>query len=394
VISLQAITPEELALNVSGITLQEARKIVSAIHRFDSLPSSIRSTRRISVEAVRAVGSIPRLAIRGVYRSTIDPFVKYSLATSDEQAIETVRIPLEHPQRFSACVSSQAGCALGCTFCATGKMGLRRNLESWEIIEQVRTIRRDLDHNKRQRLHGIVFQGMGEPLANLNNVVKALQVMSEPCALAVDGRNITVCTAGIPDGIRRLAREAPNVRLAISIGSPRAEVRSKLMPISRAYPFESVFEAAVEHARITRLAPMWALTLLAGINDAQEDAHLLADYALAFARHTGFRPRISTISYNPVDTSGPDPFSPTSVDKEQAFRKVLHGYGLAAHRRYSGGADVLAACGQLACRESASADSPGTVPAFVALPAGGTIIKTENRTPAFRLLSRWRCTPL
>jgi len=97
VISLQAITPEELALTVGGITLQEARKIVSAIHRFDSLPSSIRLTRRSSVEAVRAVGGTPRLAVRGVYRSAIDPFVKYTLATPDEQAVETVRIPLENP---------------------------------------------------------------------------------------------------------------------------------------------------------------------------------------------------------------------------------------------------------------------------------------------------------
>lgn len=348
------MTPEDLVLAVSGITLQEARKIVSAVHRFDCLPSLVRLTRRTSVEAVRAAGSIPRLAIQGIYRSEIDPFVKYTLVTPDELTIEAVRIPLEHPQRFSACVSSQVGCALGCAFCATGKMGLRRNLESWEIIEQVRAIKRDLDPAKRQRLHGIVFQGMGEPLANLNNVTKAIQVLSEPCALAIDGRNITVCTAGIPEGILRLAREAPNARLAISIGSPRADIRIKLMPISRAHSLESVLEAAVEHARITRLAPMWALTLLNGINDTEEDAHFLADYALDFARRAGIRPRISTISYNPIGPASHDIFSPTSPEREQAFRRVLHEYGLATHRRYSGGGDVNAACGQLAYRESGS----------------------------------------
>lgn len=349
---LQAITPEDLVQAVSGITLQEARKIISAVHRSDFLPASVRMTRRASVEAVRIAGSIPRLVIQEVYRSAIDPFVKYALVTPDKLSIETVRIPLEHHQRFSACVSSQAGCGLACAFCATGKMGLRRNLESWEIIEQARTIKRDLNCTKRQRLHGIIFQGMGEPLANINNVTKAIEVLSEPCALAIDSRNITVCTAGIPDGILQLAREAPNVRLAISIGSPRAKIRSKLMPISKVFPLEATLEAAVEHTRLTSLAPMWALTLLDGINDTEDDARLLAGLALDFTRRTGIRPRISTIAYNPTGPAGHDIFSPTSFERERAFRSVLHGFGLATHRRYSGGGDINAACGQLACRQS------------------------------------------
>lgn len=302
------------------------------------------------MEAVRAAGSIPGLDIRGIYQSEIDPFVKYTLVTPDQLSIEAVRIPLEHPQRFSACVSSQAGCAFACAFCATGKMGLRRSLEAWEIIEQVRTIKRGLDATKRQRLHGIVFQGMGEPLANLSNVIKAVRVLSEPSALAIDGRNITVCTSGIPDGIRRLASEAPNARLAISIGSSRADIRAKLMPISKIYPLEAVLEASVAHARITRLAPMWAVTLLSGINDTEEDARLLANCALDFVRRAGIRPRISTIAYNPTGPAGQNIFSPTSPEREQAFRRVLHDCGLATHRRYSGGGDVNAACGQLSVR--------------------------------------------
>jgi 23S rRNA (adenine2503-C2)-methyltransferase len=350
VIYLQAITPEDLVQAVGEITLQEARKILSAVHRFDSLPASIRLTRRTSVEAARAAGTIPKLAIEGIYRSRIDPFVKYTLATPDKLSIEAVRIPLEHPQRFSACVSSQAGCAMACAFCATGKMGLKRNLEAWEIVEQVRAIKRDLNSSMGQRLHGIVFQGMGEPLANLGNVLKAIRVLSEPCALAIDGRNITVCTSGLPDGILRLAGEAPNARLAISIGSPRADIRTKLMPISRACPLDAVLESSIEHARITRLAPMWAVTLLDGINDTEEDARLLANYALDFVKRTGIRPRISTIAYNPIGPAGQDIFSPTNPEREQAFRRVLHECGLATHRRYSGGGDVNAACGQLAAR--------------------------------------------
>jgi 23S rRNA (adenine2503-C2)-methyltransferase len=124
-------------------------------------------------------------------------------------------------------VSSQVGCALACAFCATGRMGLARNLEAWEIVEQVRRVRADLPAG--MRVHGVVFQGMGEPLANFERVAQAVRVLSEPCALAIDMRNVTVCTAGLPTGILRLARELPAARLAVSLGAVRANGRRSLM---------------------------------------------------------------------------------------------------------------------------------------------------------------------
>jgi 23S rRNA (adenine2503-C2)-methyltransferase len=347
-IALQAVTPDTLAKSVSGVSLLEARKIVSAVHRQGRLPASVRSVTRLSLESVRSLGNLPQLQTNVVYRSRIDPFVKYVHETSDGHVIETVRIPLNHPRRFSVCVSSQAGCALGCAFCATGRIGLHRNLEVWEIVEQVREVHRGLDQAKQQRVHGIVFQGMGEPLSNLDNVITSIYVLSEPSALAIDARNITVCTAGLPSGIRRLAREAPKVRLAVSIGSVRAETRRQLMPVARAYPLAEVLEATLEHARVTGLAPMWALTLLAGINDSIEDAHALAALARSFAEQCGFRPRISIIPFNPIGGGNSGDFSRTDPEKERAFRNVLHEAGLSTHKRYSGGSDVLAACGQLA----------------------------------------------
>jgi 23S rRNA (adenine2503-C2)-methyltransferase len=345
---LQAVTPDALAAAVGGVSLTEARKIVGAVHRHDRLPPAIRNVRRTSLESVRRAGTMPALIVRAVLPSRIDPFIKYALELMDGQVVETVRIPLERTGRFSVCVSSQAGCGLGCAFCATGRIGFLRNLEAWEIIEQVRVVRRGLDPAKRQRVHGIVFQGMGEPLANLDNVIQAIRVACEPSGLAVDGRAVTVCTAGLPLGIRRLAREVPKVRLAISICSARRSVRGSLMPIDRAHSLEEVLDAGVEHACITGLVPMWAFTPLKDVNDTEEDAQELARLARAFTARTGIRPRISIVPFNSIDPAGPPTFQRTTAAAESAFRKSLSQAGFHTIKRYSGGSDVEAACGQLA----------------------------------------------
>jgi 23S rRNA (adenine2503-C2)-methyltransferase len=185
---------------------------------------------------------------------------------------------------------------------------------------------------------------MGEPLANVESVLCAMSVMSDPCALAIDARAITVCTSGLPPGILRLAREAPRVRIGVSIGSARPEVRRALMPIEERYPLRQVLEALEAHARATGLAPLWALTLLAGVNDTDDDADALAEVALRFADRTGIRPRVSVIPYNSIGGHGRDPFECGDVAR---FRSALSARGVPAHLRYSGGSDVNAACGQL-----------------------------------------------
>ncbi|HSD86357.1 MAG TPA: radical SAM protein [Kofleriaceae bacterium] len=319
--------------------MTEARKIVAQVHRGEPVSASS-AIRRSTADAVRAATYVPSLDLSAETASQIDPFVKYLLAAPDGARFEAVRIPLEHPDRFSVCVSSQVGCALGCAFCATGRLGLQRNLAAWEIIEQVRIVRARLP---RGRVHGVVFQGMGEPLSNLDEVLEAIAVMMEPSALGIDARAITVCTAGLPVGIRRLAREAPKVRLGLSIHAAEPERRRSLMPIARAHALDDVLDATIEHARLTGLSPMWAVTLLAGINDSDDDARLLAERARAFEAATGRRPRISIIAYNAIGDS--DPFQRSQ--REASYRAAL---GLPSHRRYSGGSDVNAACGQLAAR--------------------------------------------
>ena len=344
-IALQAVTPAALAAAVPACTLAEARKVIAMVHRGEPVaPSS--AVRRSAAAAVAAAGHVPALTVRERQASAIDPFEKLVLALPDGALIETVRIPLENAARVSVCVSSQVGCALACTFCATGRMGLRRNLETWEIVEQVRLVRAGLEPGRR--VHGVVFQGMGEPMANLDRVLDAIAVMQEPCALGIDARAITVCTSGHPVGIRRLAREAPKVRLGLSIASARPAVRRSLMPIDRAHPLDEVLAAAAEHARTTGLAPMWAVTLLAGVNDDVEDARALAARARAFAAETGVTPRLSLIPYNAIGAD--DPFTRAGDAATAAFRAVLADAGLASHRRYSGGGDIAAACGQLAAR--------------------------------------------
>ncbi|MBS2019423.1 MAG: 23S rRNA (adenine(2503)-C(2))-methyltransferase RlmN [Deltaproteobacteria bacterium] len=346
------MTPEELR-DAASISIEDARRVVAQVHRDEDVATPSSTIRRTAREAVTRLGVVPSLELVSEQRSAIDPFVKYALRTHDGHVIETVRIPLEQSGRFSVCVSSQVGCALGCRFCATGRMGLSRNLETWEIVEQVRVVRRGLAREGAGRVHGVVFQGMGEPLSNADRVLGAIRVLTDPSALAIDARNITVCTSGLPTGIRRLAEEVPRVRLGLSLASARRDVRRSLMPIDRAHTLDEVLDAAAAHVAATGLAPMMAVTLLAGVNDTPADVEALAELVTSFTARTGRRPRLSIIPYNAI-AEGPageaDPFARTPDEAEAAFRDALRAKGVFTHKRYSGGSDVAAACGQLAAR--------------------------------------------
>lgn len=342
-INLQEWLPEDLASRLS-IDIGDARRILSLAHRAGALPERSPATiRRRALCAVKDASVLRAIELVERSRSAVDPFVKYAFKLEDGAVIESVRIPLERPGRFSVCVSSQAGCALACAFCATGKMGLLRNLEAWEIVEQVRTVRRDLQADGlSERVHGVLFQGMGEPLSNAERVIRAIRVLSEPCTQAIDMRNITVCTAGLPSGIRMLLREVPAVRIGLSLGSLRPGARKRLMPIDGAHPLSEVLLALGEHARVSGHAPMWAYTLLAGENDAEEDAEALSKLALSFGDKYGKMPRISLIPYNAAPGLAFER-SPALL----GFRAQLIERGVGAIIRYSGGFDVGAACGQL-----------------------------------------------
>jgi len=347
---IQACTPEEVAA-ACGVPITPARKMVAAVHqRFvDELATHMpKNARRVERDAIAAHYRVGRLAIVAREASAIDPFVKYVLECEDGARIETVRIPLEKPGRFVVCVSSQVGCAIGCKFCATGRMGLSRNLEAWEIVEQVRIVRRDLPPGTR--VHGVVFQGMGEPLANVERVMRAIAVLHDPCGQSIEQRNITVCTVGVPSAIRKLAASGLRVRLGVSISSARREVRRSLIPVEKSNPLDDVIAAAIEYVQRTGDAPMFAVTPLSGINTHDEDADALAAIVREFREKTGVSPRLSLVPYNSIGEG--DPFMRASDDEYDRFHKRLASIGVPVVRRYSGGSDVSAACGQLVARVS------------------------------------------
>jgi len=351
--ALLSALPHELVEHAPGLSLPEARRILSLVHRQGQLPAvTPAGIRRGPYLQVRSSFVVPSLSVVQRRPSRLDPFIKYALRCPDGSIIEAVRIPLERPGRFVACVSSQVGCAIGCAFCATGRMGLSRNLDAWEIVDQVRKLRDDLPHDAR--MHGVVFQGMGEPLANVRQVVRSIRVMCDPSLLAIDARAITVCTSGHLRGLRTLVEELPNVRLGISIGSAIAHERARLIPLERSNPLAEVLQVAASHAKATRIAPMLAYTLLAGVNDSDAHIEALADLAKRFAESAGIAPRVSLIAYNRIGDG--DPFSASPPERVDALRRAVGRLGIPVVRRYSGGSDVGAACGQLGmeCRPACS----------------------------------------
>ncbi len=342
--SLLSALPDELVEHTPGLTVAEARRILSLAHRTGQLPAvTPAGIRRGPFLSVRSTFSVPSLSVVARRASSLDPFVKYALQAPDGAIVEAVRIPLERPGRFVSCVSSQVGCGIGCAFCATGRMGLARNLAAWEIVDQVRKLRDELP--PPGRMHGVVFQGMGEPLANVREVIRSIRVMCDPSMLAIDARAITVCTSGLLPGLRTLIAELPNVRLGISIGSAIPELRAQLIPLEKHHRLADVLALAADHARATRIAPMLAYTMLAGVNDGEADIEALARLAKTFADRAGIAPRVSLIAYNP--TGEGDRFAPSPADRVEAVRQAVGGLGIPVVRRYSGGADVGAACGQL-----------------------------------------------
>ncbi len=348
---IQGFTPERLVepLSSLGATLPECRRIVSHIvQRGNDDLTGISQVRAPVRDGARAMLDVGRFEVIERRASSLDPFVKYLLKCPDGSQIETVRIPLEKKGRFSVCVSSQVGCAMGCTFCATGRMGFVRNLEAWEIIEQIRIVARELKATGEGRVHGVVFQGMGEPMHNLDNVIDALEVISNPCGLAVDGRNVTVCTVGIVPGIERLTAMKTRVRLGISVTSARAAVRRTLVPMEGRYPIREVVRAAKAfHERSGHLV-MLAYALMGGVNTTPEEAEAIAELLREMPA------RLSLIEWNPVEGM---PYRPPTEEERSAFHDALARLGVPVVRRYSGGKDIGAACGQLATSSTRPAKS-------------------------------------
>jgi 23S rRNA (adenine2503-C2)-methyltransferase len=294
---------------------------VESWERATELPAALRAE-------LDQIFPLPRLAPDTIQQSA-DGTRKYLWRLQDGEAIESVLIP--SGSRRTLCISSQAGCALKCSFCATGRMGFRRNLTPFEIAGQVREI---LLRNPDEKPTNIVFMGMGEPLLNWPAVDASLSILNHPDGLGIGARHITVSTVGILPGMAAFAKRPEQFRLAISLHAPTSAQRLTMMPIEKKYDLESVLKAAEAfRKRVT-----FEYVMIAGVNDSDTDAAQLG----RLARRLG-----ALVNILPLHPGGASDLTPTTAARIRAFSNRLHDQGVEAVVRRSRGLDINAACGQL-----------------------------------------------
>lgn len=254
-------------------------------------------------------------------------------------------------KRWTTCISSQVGCAIGCTFCATGLMGLSRNLTPEEITDQVLFWRQ---HMRRERLEGplsnVVYMGMGEPLAAYQNVAESLKNLMDPRQFGLGARHISVSTSGLAPQMERFGREFPQVNLALSLHAANDALRTRLVPVNKAYPLAELARAMKEYLSKSRRKVFLEYVLLKGENDSEAHARELADYLRGIG-HPGLL-HVNLIVFNATDT----PHRPSSESDARRFQEVLRAQGYPVTLRKNLGRDIQGACGQLV-RKTESASS-------------------------------------
>jgi 23S rRNA (adenine2503-C2)-methyltransferase len=316
-----------------GIDLADARRILGAVVGRGRPLREARNVRREVLDRAERLASQARLELVATADAQ-DGFRKYLFALPDGARIEAVRIPL-FDTHHSVCLSSQVGCALGCAFCATGRLGLTRNLASWEMVQQLLQIRED----SARPITGAVFMGQGEPFHNYDAVLAAAYALCDPAGARVDGRRISISTAGVVPMIRRYTAEGHKFRLCVSLNAATPAKRAALMPVERGYPLDELVDAVRDHAA-RRGRVTLEYVMISGVNVGPEDAASLGRLL------AGFPVRLNPIAVN--DATGR--FSPPGEAEWAAFRDALRRElpGQPIVRRYSGGQDRHAACGMLA----------------------------------------------
>jgi 23S rRNA (adenine2503-C2)-methyltransferase len=245
-------------------------------------------------------------------------------------------------ERHTLCISSQAGCAVGCPFCATGELGFDRDLETAEIVDQVRHAARLLAAGGK-RLTNVVYMGMGEPLLNLDRVLDSIAALNDPRRLGLGARHITVSTSGVVPGIRRLTALGPQFTLAVSLHAARDALRDVLVPLNRRWPVAEVVAAAREHAASTGRRVTYEVTMIAGINDTDLDADALADLLRGDHAH---------VNLIPMNQVAHTPWTGTPIPVIERFAGRLRASGIETTIRINRGTEIGAACGQLAAEHA------------------------------------------
>ena len=270
---------------------------------------------------------------------SVDGSRKYLLRFHDNTLVETVGLPASDG-RLTVCCSSQAGCAMNCAFCATGRGGLTRDLGPGEIVDQVLAVQDDFG----ERVTNVVVMGQGEPFANYDATLAALRIMNNPKLLNIGARHITVSTCGLVSGIERFMKEPEQFTLAVSLHAARQEVRDRLMPGVKGQRLGTLRQALDAYANATGRRFSLEYALMEDVNDSQEDLDALVGYCKRLLCH------VNLIPLNEVDGS---PFRPVPNARLREWRDALEAQGVPASIRLSRGADIAGACGQLAARERA-----------------------------------------
>lgn len=326
---------EELMVSL-GRRPFHGRQIHAWIHRravgeFDQMTDLSKELREELVQNFRV--GLPKI-LESVTGETADTASKHLFELEDGERVETVYIPAE--DRVTVCLSSQVGCAFACTFCATGLLGLKRSMTAGEIVGTFLAVRA---HSPRP-ISNVVFMGMGEPLANLKEVMKAWDVLTDPDGIALSKRKVTLSTVGLPNKIRELATYPTPPKLVFSIASPHEEERKKLLPVAGRFSLQENHDALMEYARATRHRITIALLVADGLNDSEEDVK-------ALHRWIGDLPsKVNLLRYNEAAGN----FHRANEEAIERVAERLANLGRTVVLRKSRGRDVSAACGQLAAR--------------------------------------------
>lgn len=345
-VNLKELLPSELEafVRLLGESPYRARQLVRWLYvrragSFAEMTDLSRAFRQVLEE----VAALPTLHLASPEESLQDT-TKFLFTLPDGNPIESVRMRyLEHlgPGRLAVCLSSQVGCAMGCEFCASGKSGLLRNLQAWEMVDQVLAIQRLVDP-RGERVANVVFMGIGEPLHNFRNLLRAIRILNHGDGLGIGMRHIAISTSGVVPAIRRLAEKRLPLKLAVSLHATRDDLRDRLMPVNRRWKIQELLAACRDYQAATGRRMTFEYVMLEGVNDSLEEADRLVELL------GGIRSLVNLIPWNPVDHPF---FRRSSKSRVQAFQDRVQQGGLRCTVRREKGSDIDAACGQLRLRE-------------------------------------------
>jgi 23S rRNA (adenine2503-C2)-methyltransferase len=332
-LDLEEIQEKLQALNLPSYRARQIHswiyhKYASSFDEMTDLPSSLR-------ERLKESFQVPLLNLAHLQVSS-DGTRKYLFSLPDGKLVESVLMSFHDRKNLSACLSSQVGCAVGCTFCATGYLGFKRNLTKQEIVDQVMSIQRE----SGQRVGNIVYMGQGEPLLNVEEVVASIRTVIG--SVGIGARHITVSTSGIIPGITSLAKERLPLTLALSLHAPDPQTREKIVPITRKYPLEELIPALKNYAETSGRRVTIEYVLLAGVTDSPEQAKGLADMV------RDIHCNVNLIPFNPIyDEHGKSLYKRPTRPAQGQFKKIVERSGRTVTIRLERGTDIDAACGQL-----------------------------------------------